>query len=193
MLASSAMALTALSRMPARPQMNLSNMTAWAKPSWCVGQVSSSELVEAAIARIEKINPVLNAVVHKLYDEGRAATAHCRTAHSQAPYLIKDLSELEGAPLTYGSKLFEHNVAETDNGSVEQAKQAGLVIIGKSNTPEFGFIPTAESQLLGVAAIPITPPIIRVAVREERAAVAPGSYPLPMPQTAVGQSAFRLR
>ena len=97
------------------------------------------------------------------------------------PYLIKDLSELEGAPLTYGSKLFEHNVADTDNGSVERAKQAGLVIIGKSNTPEFGFISTTESQLLGAARNPYNTPIIRVAVREERGRLSLlGSYPLPM-------------
>jgi amidase len=120
------------------------------------GQVSSLELVEAAIARIEKINPMLNAVVHKLYDEGRAAAKGPLPdgPFTGVPYLIKDLSELEGAPLTYGSKLFEHNVADTDNGSVERAKQAGLVIIGKTNTPEFGFISTTESQLLGAARNP---------------------------------------
>ena len=120
------------------------------------GQVSSLELVEAAIARIEKINPILNAVVHKLYDEGRAAAKGPLPdgPFTGVPYLIKDLSELEGAPLTYGSKLFEHNVADTDNGSVERAKQAGLVIIGKTNTPEFGFISTTESQLLGAARNP---------------------------------------
>ena len=120
------------------------------------GQVSSLELVEAAIARIEKINPMLNAVVHKLYAEGRAAAKGNlpNGPFTGVPYLIKDLSKLEGAPLTYGSKLFEHNVADTDNGSVERAKQAGLVIIGKTNTPEFGFISTTESQLLGAARNP---------------------------------------
>ena len=120
------------------------------------GQVSSLELVEAAIARVEKFNPALNAVVHKLYDEGRA-TAQGDLPDGPfkgVPYLIKDISELEGAPLTYGSKLFEHNVADFDNGSVVRAKQAGLVIIGKTNTPEFGFISTTEGQLLGAARNP---------------------------------------
>ena len=120
------------------------------------GQVSSLELVEAAIARVEKFNPALNAVVHKLYDEGRA-TAQGELPDGPfkgVPYLIKDISELEGAPLTYGSKLFEHNVADFDNGSVVRAKQAGLVIIGKTNTPEFGFISTTEGQLLGAARNP---------------------------------------
>lgn len=120
------------------------------------GQVSSLELVEAAIRRIEKINPILNAVVHKLYDKGRAAAqAPLPDGPFQGvPYLIKDLSELDGAPLTFGSKLFQNNIANMDNGSVERAKQAGLVIIGKTNTPEFGFISTTESQLLGAARNP---------------------------------------
>lgn len=111
------------------------------------GQVSSLELVEAAIQRIEKLNPALNAVVHKLYDAGRAAAQGDLPdgPFKGVPYLIKDLSELKDAPLTFGSKLFENNVADFDNGSVVRAKQAGLVIIGKTNTPEFGFVSTTES------------------------------------------------
>ena len=120
------------------------------------GEVSSLELVEAAIKRIERLNPALNAVVHKLYDEGRAVSQSDLPdgPFKGVPYLIKDLQELEGAPLTYGSKLFEHNIAEFDSGSVLSAKKAGLVIIGKTNTPEFGFVSTTESQLLGAARNP---------------------------------------
>ena len=120
------------------------------------GEVSSLELVEAAIARIEKINPALNAVVHKLYDEGRAVAEGDIPdgPFKGVPYLIKDLSELDGAPLTFGSKLFANNWADRDNGSVTRAKQAGLVIIGKTNTPEFGFVSTTEPQLLGAARNP---------------------------------------
>ena len=158
MAGSGALALTALSRVPAQAAMDEFVKYDGMGQAELVrsGQVSSPELVEAAIARIEKINPVLNAVVHKLYDDGRAAANGPLPdgPFTGVPYLIKDLSELEGAPLTYGSKLFEHNVADTDNGSVERAKQAGLVIIGKTNTPEFGFISTTESQLLGAARNP---------------------------------------
>ena len=76
------------------------------------GQVSSSELVEAAIKRIEKLNPVLNAVVHKLYDDGRAVAQGPLPdgPFKGVPYLIKDLADLEDAPLTFGSKLFEHKI-----------------------------------------------------------------------------------
>ena len=120
------------------------------------GQVSSSELVEAAIKRIEKLNPVLNAVVHKLYDDGRAVAQGPLPdgPFKGVPYLIKDLADLEDAPLTFGSKLFEHNVADFDVGSVVRAKSAGLVIIGKTNTPEFGFVSTTEGRLLGAARNP---------------------------------------
>jgi amidase len=120
------------------------------------GEVSSGELVEATIKRIEKLNPILNAVVHKLYDQARitAATPLPDGPFAGVPYLVKDLSELDGAPLTYGSRLFAHNVADRDNGSVVRAKAAGLVIVGKTNTPEFGFISTTESNLLGAARNP---------------------------------------
>ena len=120
------------------------------------GQVSSLELVEAAIKRIEKLNPALNAVVHKMYDQGREAAQGALPdgPFKGVPYLIKDLSELKDEPLTFGSKLFEHNVADFDNGSVVSAKNAGLVIIGKTNTPEFGFVSTTESLLLGAARNP---------------------------------------
>ena len=120
------------------------------------GQASSLELVEAAIKRIEKLNPALNAVVHKMYDQGRqAAKGELPDGPFKGvPYLIKDLSELKGEPLTFGSKLFEHQIADFDNGSVVRAKNAGLVIVGKTNTPEFGFVSTTESLLLGAARNP---------------------------------------
>lgn len=120
------------------------------------GQVSPSELVEAAINRIEKLNPALNAVIHKMYDQGRAAAAGDLPdgPFKGVPYLIKDISELKGEPLTFGSRLFKHNIADFDNGSVVSAKNAGLVIIGKTNTPEFGFVSTTEGQLFGAARNP---------------------------------------
>ena len=120
------------------------------------GQVSPAELADAAIKRIEKLNPVLNAVIYKMYEEGRAAADGPLPdgPFKGVPYLIKDISELKGAPLTFGSKLFAGNIADRDNGSVVRAKEAGLVILGKTNTPEFGFISTTESQLFGAARNP---------------------------------------
>ena len=109
------------------------------------------------------------------------------------PYLIKDLQELEGAPLTYGSKLFEHNIAEFDSGSVLRAKKAGLVIIGKTNTPEFGFVSTTESQLLGAAGTLTILRFMLVEVLAEQAWLSRQAwYLLRMPQMGVGQYVFPL-
>lgn len=112
MLGSSALALTALSRVPAQAATDEFVKYDGTGQAELVrsGQVSALELVEAAIARIEKINPILNAVVHKIYDEGRATAKGPLPdgPFKGVPYLIKDLSELKGAPLTYGSRLFEH-------------------------------------------------------------------------------------
>ena len=118
------------------------------------GEVSPLELVDAAINRIEKLNPQVNAVVHTMFDEARTLAASGEIPEGPfkgVPYLIKDLSELDGQPLTYGSRLFAGNVADRDNGGVVRAKEAGLVILGKTNTPEFGLLGTTESELLGAA------------------------------------------
>ncbi|WOF74466.1 amidase [Parvibaculaceae bacterium PLY_AMNH_Bact1] len=118
------------------------------------GEVSSLELVDAAISRIEKLNPKINAVVSTRFDKARELAASDSIPDGPfkgVPYLIKDLSELEGEPQTFGSKLFAGNIADRDNGGVARAKEAGLIILGKTNTPEFGLLGTTESELLGAA------------------------------------------
>eukprot|EP00439_Symbiodinium_sp_Y106_P089750 s1_g2286.t1 len=121
------------------------------------GEVTPLELVDAAISRIEKINPTINAVVHTRFDKARALATSTDIPDGPfkgVPYLIKDLSELEGEPLTFGSNLFAGNIADRDNGGVTRAKEAGLIILGKTNTPEFGLLGTTESELLGAARNP---------------------------------------
>lgn len=118
------------------------------------GDVTPLELVDAAISRIETLNPKINAVVHTRFDKARALAASGDIPDGPftgVPYLIKDLSDLEGEPLTFGSRLFAGNVADHDNGGVQRAKEAGLIILGKTNTPEFGLLGTTESDLLGAA------------------------------------------
>ncbi len=121
------------------------------------GQVTPLELVDAAIARIERLNPKLNAVVFKTFEKAREQAASAAIPSGPfrgVPYLIKDLSGLKGEPLTYGSRLFARNKAKKDDADVERAKEAGFVMVGKSNTPEFGLLPTTESMLLGNARNP---------------------------------------
>lgn len=121
------------------------------------GEVSSLELVDAAISRIQKLNPKINAVVHTRFDKARALASSGDIPEGPfkgVPYLIKDLADLEGEPLTMGSRLFAGQVADHDHSSVQRAKEAGLVILGKTNTPEFGLLGTTESDLLGAARNP---------------------------------------
>jgi amidase len=115
-------------------------------------QVTSLELVDAAIARIEAVNGSLNAVVTKMYEQARqrAKQALPDSPLSGAPYLIKDLNDVAGVQTSMGSRLGSHMA--TQNATLtEKAVDAGLVIVGKTNTPEFGLLATTESLLLGPA------------------------------------------
>jgi len=105
------------------------------------GQVSPAELVTAAIERIEALNPVLNAVVTPVFEraaeeaaeQARAAPAGPFTG---VPYLVKDLAcEMEGVRFTEGSRFLAGNVSAFDSELVLRLRRAGLVILGKTNTP----------------------------------------------------------
>ncbi|MBP8002077.1 MAG: amidase [Chloroflexi bacterium] len=118
------------------------------------GDVSPLELVEAAIDRIEARNPHLNAVVHKMYDGARHAAAHVPhdAPFAGVPFLLKDLlSAYAGVPLTNGCRFFKNYVPQHDSMMVQRYKAAGLLVLGKTNTPEFGITPVTESELLGTA------------------------------------------
>ncbi|MGB5178350.1 MAG: amidase [Gammaproteobacteria bacterium] len=120
-------------------------------------EVQPVELLETAIARIERLNPRLNAVVTRLYDQARAAVAReiPDGPFPGVPFLLKDLgTAYAGAPMTSGSRLFRTFVPEYDSELVRRLKKAGLIIVGKTNTPEFGILPTTESDLFGPARNP---------------------------------------
>jgi amidase len=117
-------------------------------------QVKPLELVEAAIARIERLNPRLNAVVAPLYDEARRRAEHeLDGPFAGVPFLLKDLlAEYAGAPTTEGSRFLSgHYTAAEDSELVARVKRAGLVVLGRTNTPEFGILPTTEPRLFGPA------------------------------------------
>ena len=110
-------------------------------------QVTPQEVLEAAIERVEALNPKVNAVVQKMYDEGRAAIRAGLPPGplSGVPYLMKDLYAWQkGARIGNGSRLYDGFVADHDFTLVERYKAAGLVIFGRTNTPEFGLNAATE-------------------------------------------------
>ena len=115
------------------------------------GQVSPAELVTAAIERIEALNPVLNAVVTPVFDRAaEAARAGPAGPFAGVPYLVKDLAvEMEGVRFTEGSVFLASHVSRFDSELVLRLRRAGLVILGKTNTPEFGMAPACEPVLFG--------------------------------------------
>jgi amidase len=114
-------------------------------------QVTPTELVETAIARIEAVNPAINAVVAKTYERARerAARAPLTGTFAGVPWLLKDLSDAAGIPITMGSRSLRGNVSQVDVPFVEAAQAAGLNIVGVTNVPEFGLLESTENVLYG--------------------------------------------
>lgn len=115
-------------------------------------EVHPRELVEAAVARVEERNPAINAVVYTAFDQAReAADAGAPGgAFPGVPFLIKDLgAAYAGLPYTQSSRSRRGHVPAADNEIVRRFKAAGLVIVGKTSTPEFGLAPVTEPELHG--------------------------------------------
>jgi len=116
------------------------------------GQVSAEELVETAIRRAETVNPKINAIVHPLYDMARqmASKAEPDAIFAGVPFLIKDLGlEVAETPRRSGSRRYAGYVSAQDSVVVQRLRKAGLVFLGKTNTPEFGLTPFTEPKWLG--------------------------------------------
>jgi amidase len=115
-------------------------------------EIKPVELVEAAVGRIERLNPKLNAVVTPMYDQAiEAAKAVLPDGPFKGvPFLLKDiLAAYAGVPMTLGSVLMRDFVPDHNSELVNRIKRAGLIILGKTNTPEFGILPTTEPRLFG--------------------------------------------
>jgi amidase len=120
-------------------------------------EVKPMELVEAAISRIERINPQLNAVVTPMYDLAREAAAGPLPdgPFAGVPFLLKDLlAACKGVPMTSGSRYLRAFKPDHDSALVARHKRAGLIVVGKTNTPEFGILPTTEPALFGATRNP---------------------------------------
>lgn len=115
-------------------------------------QVSPAELLDEAIERVEKVNPAINSMVTEMYDQARAAidAGLPEGPFTGVPFLLKDLHALyAGVASTNGCRFLVDNVPNHDTELVSRYKMGGLVIFGKTNTPEFGLNASTEPRLFG--------------------------------------------
>jgi len=122
-------------------------------------EVSPVELVELYLARIERLDPKLNSYVTVDADGALAAARAAESASPEAPFRgvpisIKDLNETAGLRTTYSTKAYANNVPQIDAAVVRRIREAGFVVLGKTNTPELGTIAMTESELNGVCRNP---------------------------------------
>jgi amidase len=117
-------------------------------------QITPAELVEEAISRIEAHNPKINAVVFKMYDQARTATKGVLPdgPFKGVPFLLKDfLATCAGVPTSSGNRLLKNIPMPHDSEIVRRFKAAGVIVLGKTNVPEFALTPYTESGALGAA------------------------------------------
>jgi amidase len=120
-------------------------------------EVQPSELVEAAIERIERLNPTLNAVITPMYDLARQrATGKLPDGPFKGvPFLLKDImASYAGVRMAMGSKVLQNFVPDHNSELVVRLERAGLIVLGKTNLPEFGILPTTEPELFGACRNP---------------------------------------
>ena len=118
------------------------------------------DLVRDAIARIEALNPVLNAVITPAFERAveDATTVDPDRPFAGVPILVKDLcAEVDGMRMCEGSAYLKDYISRGDQEYVARLRRAGFVILGKTNTPEFGMAPTVEPRLFGATANPWDP------------------------------------
>lgn len=128
--------------------------------------VSPTEVVDACIARIEHLNPSLNAMVAECFDRARqeARMAQEQSLRSKAlgllhglPVAIKDLTETSGLRTTFGSPRFRNHVPLEDENVVAAIRRSGGIVLGKTNTPEFGIGGNTTNRVYGATRNPFDP------------------------------------
>ena len=115
-------------------------------------EITPRELCEEAISRIERINPKINAVIYRMFDIAReqAKDRLPDGPFAGVPFLLKDLlTSYAGVPLTMGSKACRNYIPAQDSELMKRYKATGVVILGKTNTPEFGLMGITEPELHG--------------------------------------------
>jgi len=149
------------------------------------GSCSPAELIDAAIERIERVNPQLNAVVVPLFDRAREEARSPQLPHGPfrgVPLLLKDLGcHVAGVSVYAGTKFLRDRkwISHTDSFLAQRFRAAGFVFIGKTNTPELGLSPTTEPDTFGPTRNPWDPNrIVGGSSGGSASAVAAGLTPL---------------
>ncbi|MCH9674921.1 MAG: amidase [Gammaproteobacteria bacterium] len=117
-----------------------------------VGEISPAQLLEAAIARAEAVNPQINAIVHQMHEAAAEAIdiGLPDGPFKGVPFLLKDLyCKSAGGPVSQGSRIYAEFVAPHDDEIVARYRRAGLAIFGRTASPEFGLSTSTESALHG--------------------------------------------
>lgn len=125
-------------------------------------KLSPLEALEVILERIENVNPAINAIVTRVDEDALRQAREAESAYMRGdarklegvPVTIKDLIPLKGVRTTCGSLLYQDYIPECDAVLVERLKRAGAVIIGKTNTPEFGLIGHTDNRVFGLTRNP---------------------------------------
>ena len=129
-------------------------------------QLSPVEIMDAVLSRIERLNPKINAYCTLVAESARKQAREAETMVMKGeelgrlhgiPVSIKDLTFTKGIRTTFGSKIYENFVPEQDAIVVERLKAAGAIVVGKTNTPEFGFKGVTDNRLFGATCNPWNP------------------------------------
>lgn len=119
------------------------------------GEVTAAEVVEAAIARAEKAQTVLNFMVTEMSERARAKAPLATGPFAGVPFLVKDMFDVAGTPTRWGARFGPFlPPAEHNSPQVDAFEAAGLVVIGKSALGEIGYLPTTEPLVSGPTANP---------------------------------------
>ncbi|MEX1357308.1 MAG: amidase [Gaiellaceae bacterium] len=119
------------------------------------GELSAVELVETYLGRIERLDGPLRSYVTVCADEALAQARDPKPGPlGGVPIPVKDLTATAGVRTTYSCRAFADNVPDFEAAIVRRLKDAGAIVIGKTNTPEFGTIPVTESELNGICRNP---------------------------------------
>ena len=126
-------------------------------------QISPVEVMNETIKRIEAVNPIINAFVtmrvEQAMDEAKALTERLSAGKDPGPLAgipigVKDLEDVEGMVTSFGSVPFKNNLVQQDSVQVTRLMAAGAIVVGKTNTPEFGFTGFTKNRLYGITRNP---------------------------------------